>query len=188
VYGEAIMQIQKLLENSTELDNPVFVVGCPRSGTSVLARIIGLSKGIRYFGETKLIPKVYVRRIPISLAVQYWKDGEALCPILKGKLHRLKELILGTDPLKEIITRMIKHTHVNDYDLSCRNGPLIDRYSIVLTATDTKLAHELYHKYRLLAKIDIDRMTRVLFKDFQLLSGCEFFLEKTPAHAFYITY
>jgi hypothetical protein len=185
--GETMSRSADVLANSEELNDPMFVVGCPRSGTSVLARTIGLSEVVTYFGETKFIPKFYVRRVPFRLALLHWRGGEALFPVLKGKGKRLQELAFGTDSLKELISGMMKHSKITDYDLDSRNGSLIDRYRVVLAPEDLKLSHELFHKYTRLATTDIDKMIRIMFKDFQLLGHGKKLLEKTPTHALYIS-
>ena len=176
-----------VLSNTEELDNPLFVVGCARSGTGVLAKAIGLSEQVCYVEETLLIPRYYNRRVPITLAIQYWKRGETLLPILKGKIRRLQETLTGSDYLLELIPALLCYVKLKDYDLKLPAGKrLIDRYNVKLTSDDMKFARELHDKYTHLARENIDRMLRVLFKDFQLLSGKRKILEKTPIHALYV--
>jgi hypothetical protein len=174
-----------VLTNFEELDDPIFVVGCPRSGTTVLARAIGLSDSVCYVEETRLIPKYYNRQVPITRALRDWRSGEPLLPVLKGKARRLQEKLAGRDYLRDLIAHLIRYTKVNDYDLKPVAGHLINRYAIKLEPSDLELANQLYGKYAQVAKEDTDKMIRILFKDFQLLSGKSKILEKTPMHAFY---
>jgi hypothetical protein len=94
-------------------------------------------------------------------------------------------MLAGRDYLKDLVAHLIKYTKVDDYDLRPIAGHLISRYDVQLERKDVELARQLYGKYVQLAKDDMDRMIRVLFKDFQLLSGKSKILEKTPVHAFY---
>jgi hypothetical protein len=177
--------IADVLANSEELDDPIFVIGCPRSGTTVLARAIGLSESVCYVEETRLIPKYYIRRLPITLAIRHWRNGEALLPVLKGKVRRLQEKLAGRDYLRELIAHLIRYTKVSDFDLRPIAGHLIDRYDVALAPKDVELFRELYGKYLQIGRKDTDKMLRILFKDFQLLSHKDKILEKTPMHVFY---
>jgi hypothetical protein len=56
---------------------------------------------------------------------------------------------------------------------------------VTLAPKDVELARQLYRKYVDMGRRNTDTMIRILFKDFQLLSGKHKILEKTPTHAFY---
>jgi hypothetical protein len=177
----------EILSNSEELLDPLFVVGCARSGTGVLGKAIGRSEEVCYVEETQLIPRYYNRRIPIGAAMRHWRNGETLLPVLKGRVRRLQEKLMGRDFLMELVSALIRYVKLNDYDLKPPAGKrLIDRYDVGLTNEDKKLACDLHEKYTCLSKENFDRMFRVLFKDFLLLSGKRRILEKTPIHALYI--
>jgi Sulfotransferase family len=176
--------ICRVLTNFEELDDPIFVVGCPRSGTTVLARAIGLAESVCYTGETKVIPKFYNRRVPITQAIAYWVKGEPLLPILKGKARSLQEKLLRKDYLKELIPDLIKYAKVREIDLRPINSRVIEHHNVSLTPEEIDLAHGLWAKYRKIGKRHPEKLIRIMFKDFQLLSQKDKILEKTPAHAF----
>jgi hypothetical protein len=178
--------VDVVLANAEELIDPLFVVGCPRSGTTVLARAIGLSNLVCYVEETQLIPKLYNRQVPIIQAIRDWRNGEALSPVLKGKMRRVQERLTGRYYLQDLIAHLVRYTKVGTYDLRPIAGHLINRYEVALAPQDIELARQLHRKYVDMGKKeDLDRMLRILFKDFQLLSGKSKILEKTPTHAFY---
>jgi hypothetical protein len=183
--GNLMISIPEILTNSQELYGPIFVVGCPRSGTGVLARAIGLTESVCYLGESKLISDYYVKWLPTPLAIYYWKNGENLLPILKGKVRKLLDQINGRDPLKEALGYMLKLTRLT-YDLKARNKPFLDKNNRKLDEQEMTFVNKLSDKYRQMSRYEIDKMLRIIFKDFQLLSGKAVMLEKTPAHALYI--
>jgi Sulfotransferase family len=180
-----MITLSEILRNSEELQDPIFVVGCMRSGTGMLARTIGLADSVSYVGETKLIAKYYTRSVPITSAIQHWRNGEALLPILKGKARRIQDQISGKDLLREIITGMIRYTKLTGYDIK-PSIPLVDRYGIEITPSDIAVLDKLCEKYKKTKPKEIDRLLRILLKDFQLLSQKGRILEKTPSHALYI--
>ena len=180
-----MITVVDVLENVDELDDPLFVVGCPRSGTTLLARAIGLSDYVCYVEETRLIPKYYTRQIAISRAIQNWRKGDALAPYVKAKVRRVQDKLTGRDYLNDLIVHLIRYTKVDHHDLRPIAGHLVNRYDVKLAPQDVELARKLYVKYRKMGRQDIDRMLRILFRDFQLLSGKSKILEKTPTHAFY---
>jgi hypothetical protein len=182
-----MIPIKDVLSNSQELDDPILIVGCPRSGTGVVARTIGLSEQVCYVGETKVMPKYYTRRVPLKSAVQHWRNGEALLPILKGKVRQFQDRLTGEDPLIQIIESMIRYAKLRGYELRPPGKRIIDRYNIKLTQEDVEIARELHSKYSRFRANQVDRLLRILFKDFQLIAGRSKILEKTPMHAFYIS-
>jgi hypothetical protein len=66
------------------IENPVFIVGCPRSGTTVLGRILGQTPGFFYLHEPRYIwchvkPEldIWAYRNPIEEGVLYWDANDA---------------------------------------------------------------------------------------------------------------
>jgi hypothetical protein len=173
----------KALVNREELKDPIFIIGCMRSGTGALARTIGLAESVCYIGETKVIAKYYAREVPITSALRQWGNGEALIPVLKSKVRKIRDQITGRDLLRQIIADMIRYTKLTHFDTK-PSVPLVDRYGMKITAEDMSLLDQLCYKYERMN--NIDTMIRVLFKDIQLLSGKAIVLEKTPMHALYI--
>lgn len=66
-----------VVENRDELLDPIFVVGCPRSGTSVLARIIASCDSVCYLGEQALVSDFYARVAPLVPAISRVPAGES---------------------------------------------------------------------------------------------------------------
>ena len=186
-WETVVTEITDVLANSDELYDPIFVVGCPRSGTGVLARTIGLSEEVCYVGETKFIFKYYTRRLPFTVAMQHWLSGEPLLPVLKGKVRRLQEQLEGKDSFRDLIGDLIKYIKLPDYNLKPPGMSLISRYGVNITREEVKLQDQLFAKYTQLGRKDVDRTLRILFKDVQILSHTSRILEKTPLHALFIS-
>ena len=172
-----------ILTNKEELNNPIFVVGCMRSGTGALARTIGLAESVCYIGETKLIAKYYARQVPITSAFWHWRNGEPLLPVLRSKARKLRDQIRGKDLLRRIILDIVRYTKLTHFDTK-PSVSLVERYGMQITPSDMRLVDQLCDKYD--RTDNIETIIRVLFKDIQLLSQKPKVLEKTPLHALYI--
>ena len=64
-----------------EISEPVFIVGCPRSGTTVLGRILGDYPGFLYLMEPRYIwcsvdPQLNVRGADTAGGVLYWDESD----------------------------------------------------------------------------------------------------------------
>lgn len=171
-----------VLTNKEELKDPIFVVGCMRSGTGALARTIGLAESVCYIGETKLIAKYYARQIPLNTALRHWRNGEPLLPILRSKARKLRDRIRGRDLLRRTILDIVRYTKLTHFDTK-PSAALVDRYGMQVTPMEMRLVDQLCEKYD---RADIETVIPVLFKDIQLLSQKPKVLEKTPLHALYI--
>jgi hypothetical protein len=180
-----MINLSDVLLNTKELRDPIFVVGCMRSGTGALARTIGLADSVCYIGETRLIARYYTRRVPMTSAIRHWRNGEPLLPIMKGKVRKIQDQITGKDLLREIITGMIRYTKLTGYDTK-PSVPLVDRYGIKMLPSDINVLDKLCQKYRKTSPKEIDTLLRLMLKDIQLLSEKKRILEKTPLHALYI--
>ena len=176
-------ELSEVLINTQELKDPIFVVGCLRSGTGALARTIGLAEPVCYVGETKLFTKYYAREVPIISAFRHWRNGDALFPVLKRKARTFRDQISRRELLRRTLADIIRYTKLTHFDTK-PSVPLVDRYGIELTSNDMKFVDQLVDKY--MRANNIDTMIRVLFKDIQLTSQKTRVLEKTPMHALYI--
>ena len=70
-------ELSEVLINTQELKDPIFVVGCLRSGTGALARTIGLAEPVCYVGETKLFTNTTLGRFPLF---RHFDIGEMVMP------------------------------------------------------------------------------------------------------------
>ena len=86
----------KAIDNQDEVLNPIFVVGCPRSGTSVLARGIAKSGLVCYLEEQGLVQDFYARIVPLSLSKTYIQDSESIAPLIKAKIKQILDHLMGT--------------------------------------------------------------------------------------------
>jgi hypothetical protein len=66
------------------IENPVFIVGCPRSGTTIFGQILGQTPGFFYLNEPRYIwcrvrPEldIWAYRNPIKEGVLYWDANDA---------------------------------------------------------------------------------------------------------------
>lgn len=66
-------------------DNPIFVVGPPRSGTTLTARILGSHSGIFMPGETQFFSDIYARRRDLG-------DPASDVEVRRRIIHRLTDL------------------------------------------------------------------------------------------------
>lgn len=174
-----------ILSNMQGEESPIFLVGAPRSGTSLLGRIVGLSPDVAMFEETGLISLVYARMNPIK--VRGLKRAGTFIPSpfdlwVRHACDRLR----GIDRLRYLLRRMLEYTRIRDYDLCPGNG-LRDIQNIRLDRYDEKLLDHLYHKYKSLMGHDFGSVAGVLLRDYRMLAEKDRIAEKTPMHFLYLS-
>ena len=136
--------------------DPIVTVGCPRSGTTVLARIVASSKEVAYLEEQGLVERY------LELAA----GGTG--PETPGWLRACAE-------------EVVKHARLDAFDL-IPSGRLTERQGIALRPEDASLVAHLAEGWEALARVAPRRLLPVVLADFCRLAGRPRVLEKTPTH------
>ena len=178
-------QQQAVLDNALEEDSPLFLVGAPRSGTSLLGRIVGLSPTVSIFEETGLFSLVYARRNPFR-ACKMQRDAGIFVPnpFCTAFLHACDRL-RGINRLRNLLQRMLEYTRIGEYDLNPGEG-LNASQGVHLKENDANMLRLLHRKYESLMQGDFGDVVGVLLRDYRLLAGKEKIAEKTPTHFLYL--
>jgi hypothetical protein len=174
-----------VIQNRQPEHSPIFIVGVPRSGTSLLGRIVGLSPDVSIFEETGLFSLVYARRYPFRAYAHQKQRGTSTINPLGATAANLSDHLRSIDRLRNLLRRMLEYTRVRGYDLRPSNG-LSDTQNIELDAGDEELIDVLYGKYQSLTGSDFGGALRVLLRDFRLLAQTPRIAEKTPTHFLYL--
>jgi hypothetical protein len=165
--------------------SPIFIVGAPRSGTSVVGRIVGLSPDISIFEETGLFSLVYARRNPFRAHALQRQMGLFADNSLGCAAANLSDRLRGIDRFRNLLRRMLAYTRVQDYDLNPSDA-LIDTQGVQLDVEDEELLGMLHEKYRSLMSTDFGFVIGILLRDFRVLAGRNRIAEKTPTHFLYL--
>jgi hypothetical protein len=177
--------VKAILQNLEPEHSPIFLVGAPRSGTSLLVRAVGLSPDVAMFEETGIFALVHVRMNPWRVAAVQRRAGAA-APWLPEVLVRFAaDVARGKRRFHDLLVRMMEYTKIQAYDLQPSDG-LNDTQAIVLTEDDRHLLAQLEAKYRTLMHGDFGRAVGVLLHDFRTLAGGRRIAEKTPSHFRYL--
>ena len=159
----------------------VFVVGAPRSGTTYLARAMGLAKATAYFEEAGIFAVYGPRRFP-GYFTDRLKESDVFSDraLFQGIL-RLADRLRQKDRLAILVERMLLHTKVGPYDLK-PSSSLIRVQRCMLNNQDQKRMAELCDKYRALEQDGFPAVCQAYFDDFLALCERPVLVEKTPAH------
>lgn len=157
----------------------MLVVGCPRSGTTILARAIGSLRAVGYLEEAGLVGDVYPA---VASAGHLLTQARAPEPVgllwrsyFSGRIREWQ----GRPRLPEVVEAMLRHAKLPAFDLR-PSSRLVERYRVELTATDRAVAAALLAKYQPFLRRQPVELLRIIMRDFQLLTGTEFYLGKTP--------
>jgi hypothetical protein len=176
-----------VLENEAEFLNPIFVVGPPRSGTTLTVRALALAPEACHLGETHVFIRSFyaeaswfrVARDAVTLR-QFSRPG----PLIHGVKSRLVNRLRGRSEMERVVRHIFRYAKLGkDFDLKPSN-PLVDVMGVGLSPEEEAWVPRYVEKYRRLARRDPGLWLRVLFKDCSLLSGRPMVLEKTPLHVF----
>jgi len=162
----------------------IFVIGAPRSGTTYLARALGLADDVAYFEESGAFAYYGARRF----VKEYYEvlgslDAFAYSPAV-SRILSFTDRLRGRDPLEYIVRKMLLNTKIKPYDLK-PSKPLIEIQQCKLDSNDLQLEPELLKKYRKLAGEGVNLFYQEFFSDFARMSEKNNFLEKTPGHVLF---
>lgn len=177
----------KAIENTEKVSNPVFVVGSPRSGTSMLARAIAINDSICYLEEQGLFSKFYLRSISCIKLFTLIKSKVPFELIIKALAKKILLLSDKKKLLKSLVIQIIKHSIVTIDNLK-PSGRLVEKNKVVLNNEENELYNLLYNKYLsvLNKSRSYENLISIILKDFSILSNKEIVLEKSPEHISYI--
>ena len=144
--------------DAEELRNPIVAVGCPRSGTTVLARIIASSSRVCYLEEQGIVERY------LELVANGGPDGNA-----------------RQSWLRTCAAEIVKHAKLGAFDL-LPSGRLTERYDITLGPEDEVVVDRLVGKYEQILRTAPERLLRTVLADFSRLARRPRVLEKTPTH------
>jgi hypothetical protein len=176
---------KQAIENAEELNRPIIVVGCMRSGTTLLARAIAKLARVAYWEESGVFGDVYPVIAPLRQALRHGRCYHNHAYVAKVKLRRIRDFLQRKDWLRDLVVSLVQHAKLPDFDLKPRST-LVAVHNVALTPEEMELVGQLDRKYRRLAESDVDRTVRVMFRDFSLLAGMPQVLEKTPEHVFFL--
>jgi hypothetical protein len=176
--------ISDIINNYEECYNPLFVMGCPRSGTSLLSRALAYSESACILEETNFM-RFYFASPPV------WRSFlTGLFCSRPGRKEILKTII------KAKARDFIGNGHTFDWFvgymilLSQVIGPESLRPSARLVPMDYSLSYDerllvqaLLKKYREIGSKN--KRFRILFQDFAFLAEKKRVIEKTPINIYY---
>jgi hypothetical protein len=163
------------------MDQLIFVVGAPRSGTTYLARALSLARDVAYWEESEFFTFYGPRRFPQSFARALQGTETPVVHAWTQTLLRGTDALRGVDRLTRLVEHMLRHTKLKSYDLRPSN-PLVDIQSCVLNEADHRMQRELVARYRIIEKTGLAAVCEAVLQDFVRLRGRRHLLEKTPDH------
>jgi hypothetical protein len=194
--GEAVVSA---LENRIGMLDPTFVVGCPRSGTTLLARLVGTHPCYAYLEELQFVVSrdgiraavsnlatAFLQKIsgapylgvdaiyapPIS-QVRRYQAAHSLCSLVSLAMG----IVSPRQRLQAIVSNMLAHTRLKMVPSLEPSDPLAQILSLASHIDDNTVS--CYVEKYLTIVGSAERM-RILFKDFSILSGKPYVVEKTP--------
>lgn len=157
-------------------------MGAPRSGTSYLARALGLADDVAYFEESAAFALYGARRFTKLYSNILSGVGIFKYNAFGQKVFSVTDRLRGLDRLDSMVHRMLLHTKLQPYDLAPSN-PLIEVQQCCLDQGDLALQKTLVEEYTdLIQHKGAKAMLAAFFADFVRLSGKKHLLEKTPDH------
>ncbi len=175
----------EVLNNFERLENPIFVVGSPRSGTTLVARSLALSPNIAYLEESNLLSSLFSNYCPLRAWQLRYKHDKSAIIHSKTLLHALPDVRNRDQLLEDFVVIMLRSAKLTTFDLK-PGEKLVDQQAITLGEDDIALGHQLSKKYRALIKTAPQDILAIAMHDFRLLTKRPLVLEKTPAHFLFI--
>jgi hypothetical protein len=166
------------------MSKKIFVVGAPRSGTTYLARAMGLAEDVAYFEESGAFSHYGSRRFVAEYAEVLRKSDAFDYRPVSSRILSVTDRLRGRDRLAQIVHSLLLHTKLQPYDLKPSN-PLVEVQQCKLDAAEQELEAELIKKYQKLGAEEANSFFRAFFEDFVQMSGKKHLLEKTPGHLQY---
>jgi hypothetical protein len=187
------------LQNREGMLAPTFVFGCPRSGTTLLGRLVGTHPDYAYLEElTFVTPRERILDVVSTLAKTFL-DKMSGAPYLgidaiyvpsvserrryqvANSLCRAVSKAVGIVSLRQGLQRMVNHmlahAQLKTVPQLEPSDPLVQVYSLA-SNIDPTLVTRFVDKY-LNIMGGAERM-RILFKDFSILAEKPYVVEKTP--------
>jgi hypothetical protein len=161
-----------------------FVVGCLRSGTTLVARFVASHDSIGYLEETTLV-HTYLSKVSINK--EYSKTISSLPWALRISLHLAfgkAKMYSDKKRLKVLVKNILAHSLLESIPDLKPSGRLID--SGLLEKVQQKHVDKLLNKYQEIK--DPKALFRIMLDDFRVLTNKPKILEKTPSHYRYIPY
>lgn len=173
-----------ILKTFGEYDNPLFIMGCPRSGTSLLSRALACSDSACILEETNFM-RFYFSSIPVwrglltGFSCSNPNRKEILKTIIKAKA---RDLIGNGRRFDWFIGYMLLLSQVDGPKSLKPSGRLVT-IDYRLSAEERALVQVLLDKYRQIE--NKNSRFRIIFQDFALLAEKEKVIEKTPVNIYY---
>jgi hypothetical protein len=187
------------LQNREGMLDPTFVVGCPRSGTTLLARLVGTHHGYAYLEELRFVDSRDSIRSALSKLVKAFIekiygapylgiDAIYVPPVSQRRRYQIANSICSTvnsavgianqrQNLHRIVMHMLAHAQLKTVESLEPSDPLVQTFSLA-SNIDSNLVSSYVEKY--LNMIGNAERMRILFRDFSILSGKPYVVEKTP--------
>ncbi|MBI5591087.1 MAG: sulfotransferase [Deltaproteobacteria bacterium] len=187
------------LQNREGMLDPTFVVGCPRSGTTLLARLVGTHPAYAYLEELRFVDSRDSIRSALSNLAKAFLEKMSGAPYLgidaiyvpaasqrlryqvANSIYMAMSMTAGTgntrQSLHRIVKHMLAHSHLKTVPSLEPSNTLAEAYSLA-SNIDSDLVSQYVEKY--LDIISKAERMRILFKDFSILSQKPYVVEKTP--------
>ena len=167
------------------MKNPVFVVGPPRSGTSLLGQLLGLAQDTRYLGETGIFSHVYFAVAPWARSFREAAAAGLLTgpsSWIGGRARHLRDRVRQRDRMEELAQHVMRFCRVpDDYDLLPKD-PLPDAAGVRLREDDATRISAWVAAWRAALTQSPGAFARAVFSSALEFTGDERVVEKTPAH------
>ena len=161
------------------LDRPTFIVGAPRSGTTLLGRALGLSPGLAYLEESGIFVLCGARRFPGKWHAVLAKHDPFDFRSAKYQILALTDRLRKRDRLRDAVELVFRHRQLRPWNLQPSN-PLIEVQETGLTQEQ---AQEVDRVVAHLSRVDDFReFIRGYFVEFMRCNDGKRLLEKTPDH------
>jgi hypothetical protein len=187
------------LQNREGMLGPTFVFGCPRSGTTLLGRLVGTHPDYAYLEELRFVePRERIRSLASNLAKGFigkmsgapylgsdaiyvpggserrqYQVANSLCRAVSRSVG-----IMGPrQGLRRMVNHMLAHALLKTVPNLEPSEPLAQVYSLA-SHIDSALVSRYVDKY--LTIMGSGERIRILFKDLAILSGKPYVVEKTP--------
>jgi hypothetical protein len=186
-------------ENRIGMLDPTFVVGCPRSGTTLLARLVGTHPRYAYLEELQFVDSRNGIRLAVSNLAKALLQKISGAPYLGidaiyvpavsqalryqgvNSLCSSVSLAMGIASPRKHLQRIVNHmlalAQLKTVPTLEPSDPLAQIFSLT-SNIDSNLVSRYVEKY--LNVIGSAERMRILFKDFSILSGKPYVVEKTP--------
>ena len=192
--------VEAALGNRIGMLDPTFVVGCPRSGTTLLARLVGTYPCYAYLEELRFVAsRTSIRHAVSNLAGAFIQKvsgapylgidaayASAVSPAFvwyqtANWLYSSASSTMGMpsprQELHRLVRHMLAHARLTTVPTLEPSDPLAQIFSLD-SDTDNSVISRYVDKY--LNIIGSAERMRIFFKDFSILSGKLYVVEKTP--------